>query len=72
MAYVKIVGFTLDVIENVTLLRQEHALKMVEAVVAATALVHQAKLMTHSPSDFTSVAGLTIINPDYWKVDVGS
>jgi len=45
------------------LLRQERKMGMADAIIAATALVHDLPLVTHNGYDFKHVAGLKLIDP---------
>jgi predicted nucleic acid-binding protein len=45
------------------LLRQERKMGLADAIIAATALVHQLPLVTRNIGDFKQVAGLQIIDP---------
>jgi len=44
-------------------LRQQHRVKLPDAIIAATALVHGLLLLSRNTSDFRTVAGLTLLNP---------
>ncbi|GDX12108.1 motility twitching protein PilT [Verrucomicrobiota bacterium] len=44
-------------------LRQERKMGLADAIIAATALVHQLPLVTRNVDDFKHVAGLEIVNP---------
>lgn len=59
------VEFALDgpVIERAIALRQLRKMTLADAVIAATALVHDMPLVTRNSDDFEHVAGLRIINP---------
>ena len=43
--------------------RQERKMGLADAIIAATALVHQLPLVTPNVDDFKHVAGLEIVNP---------
>ncbi len=57
--------YTLDhgIVEKTIMLRQQHRIKIPDAVIAATALLHGLSLITRNLSDFKSIAGLAVINP---------
>ncbi len=51
------------VVGQAIFLRQERKMGLADAVIAATALVHQLPLVTRNVDDFKHVAGLEIVNP---------
>jgi predicted nucleic acid-binding protein len=53
-----------DVIVAQTIaIKQTHKIKLGDALIAATALVHNLTLVTRNTKDFISIAGLTVVNP---------
>lgn len=44
-------------------IRQQSKIKLPDAIIAATALVHQLVLVTRNTEDFKNIVGLTVINP---------
>jgi len=44
-------------------IRKESKIKLPDAIIAATALVHQLPLVSRNTGDFKNVPGLVIINP---------
>jgi len=50
------------VIEEAIRLRRLHKLKSPDAIVAATALLQQAELVTRNTSDFKKIAGLPVLD----------
>ncbi|MBL7776246.1 MAG: type II toxin-antitoxin system VapC family toxin, partial [Saprospiraceae bacterium] len=44
-------------------LRKAHKIKLPDAIVAATALVHNLSLLTRNESDFRKIPDLKLINP---------
>lgn len=44
-------------------IRKEHSIKLPDAIIAATALVHDLTLLSRNSSDFSAISGLKIINP---------
>jgi len=52
-------------------LRSHYSIKLPDAVIAATALVHGLKLMTSNLADFERIAGLSIVNPFAVFLDAG-
>ena len=51
------------VIERAISLRQENKMGLADAIIAATALVHDLPLVTRNEEDFKRVSGLRIVNP---------
>jgi toxin FitB len=51
------------VIERAIALRQDSKIGLADAIIAATALVHDLKLVTRNEEDFKHVAGLRTSNP---------
>jgi len=51
------------VIQQTILLRQQHRVKLPDAIIAATALAHGRPLLTRNTADFRRVAGLVLIDP---------
>jgi len=53
-----------DVVVQKTIeLRITHSIKLPDAIIAATALIHNLSLVTRNISDFSKIAGLNCINP---------
>ena len=50
-------------VQQTILLRQQHRIKLPDAIIAATALTHDLPLLTRNTSDFSAVPGLTVLNP---------
>ncbi len=53
---------TTPILQRAILVRQQFRLKTVDALIAATALVHGLELVT-ADTDFAPVAGLVVVNP---------
>lgn len=51
------------VVERAILLRQQKKMTLGDALIAATALVHQMPLVTRNVDDFRHVVGLQVIDP---------
>ena len=51
------------VIEQTIRLRQQHRVKLPDAIIAATALAHGLTLVTRNTADFQALGGLLVINP---------
>lgn len=57
------VGITPAVVKKVVTLRSEVAIKLPDAIIAATAITEGLPLMTSNLDDFDSLPGLALINP---------
>lgn len=57
------ISLSASVVQQTISLRSSCAIKLPDAVIAATALTHSLKLMTRNQADFERIAGLTIVNP---------
>lgn len=51
------------VTEHTIRLRQQHRVKLPDAIIAATALAHGLTLITRNVSDFQALTGLAVLNP---------
>lgn len=51
------------VVQQTISLRQQHRIKLPDAIIAATALVHGLPLLTRNTADFQRVVGLLVIDP---------
>lgn len=51
------------VIKRASLLRQQRRMSLGDAIIAATALVHDLTLVTRNVDDFRWIAGLRLLNP---------
>jgi predicted nucleic acid-binding protein len=51
------------VVEATVLVRQQKKIKLGDAIIAATALVHNMILVTRNVSDFKSIDKLSVLNP---------
>jgi toxin FitB len=56
-------GLTEAVATRAISLRQNRRMGLADAIIAATALVHNLPLVTRNVDDFKHIGGLTIINP---------
>ncbi|WP_373511428.1 type II toxin-antitoxin system VapC family toxin [Persicitalea sp.] len=51
------------VIERTIAIRRKYKIKLPDAIIAATALEYNLKLITRNVADFDSIEGLTVVNP---------
>jgi len=52
-----------DIIEQTIKLRKTYKTKLPDAIIAATAMVHNLTLITHNSKDFKDIQNLSIIDP---------
>lgn len=62
----KVFDLSEAVIRKTIAIRKEHGLKLPDAIIAATSLVHDLTLLTRNTSDFNRITGLEVINP--WEI----
>ncbi|MFD1470525.1 type II toxin-antitoxin system VapC family toxin [Hymenobacter caeli] len=60
---VEVLPFDEPVVQQTIRLRQQHRIKLPDAIIAATALVHGLALLTRNTADFQRVAGLVVVDP---------
>lgn len=58
-----ILSLTDDIVAFTITLRKKHIIKLPDAIIAATAIVHNLSLLTRNTSDFSKIPDLTLINP---------
>ncbi len=58
-----VLGLSENIVEQTIEIRKENKIKTPDAIIAATALVNQLKLISHNTKDFDKIAGLKIIDP---------
>lgn len=58
-----VIGLEEAIIHRTTALRKLLKIKLPDAVIAATAIVHDLTLLSRNTQDFKSVPGLTVLNP---------
>ena len=63
IARMTVLALEAAVVQRAISLRQERKMGLADAIIAATALVHQLRLVTRNVDDFKHVAGLEIVNP---------
>jgi predicted nucleic acid-binding protein len=51
-----------EIADATILVRKKHRIKLPDAVIAATAIVHKLTLITHNISDFKNIAGLKVMD----------
>jgi toxin FitB len=51
------------IVEQTILLRKKHKIKTPDAIIAATALVHDLTIITRNSGDFEKIEGLKTVNP---------
>jgi predicted nucleic acid-binding protein len=51
------------IVRQTILIRRKHKIKLPDAIIAATAMVHELTLVTRNISDFISIDGLVVVNP---------
>lgn len=63
IARMKVLALNDGVMERAISLRQQRRMGLADAIIAATALVHNLPLVTRNVDDFKHIAGLEIRNP---------
>jgi predicted nucleic acid-binding protein len=58
-----VIGLTDEIIDKTFNLRKLYRIKLPDAIIAATALVHNLSLVTNDVSGFKGIKGLKVINP---------
>lgn len=51
-----------EIVSKTIELRKKHKIKLPDAIIAATALVHNLKLLTHNIGDFNNIKGLKVVD----------
>jgi len=52
------------IIIKTILIRKKHKIKLTDAIIAATCLVHGLDVLTRNTKDFENIIGLRVIQPD--------
>jgi tRNA(fMet)-specific endonuclease VapC len=60
---VEIIGVDAKIVEKCIYIRKNYRLKLPDAIIAATALVHDATLISDNDKDFKRITDLKYINP---------
>lgn len=55
-------------IQKTILLRQQHKIKLPDAIIAATAIVEGLTLVTRNSNDFKNIDNLKLLNP--WEIEI--
>jgi len=58
-----VIGLEDDIIAKTIAIRKVHRIKLPDAIIAATSVVHKLVLMTSNDSDFRNIKGLKVLNP---------
>ena len=58
-----VIGLTDEVVDQTIALRRKHKIKLPDAIIAATALVQKATIVTHNTRDFQSIGKLKCVDP---------
>ena len=59
----EIFELTPEIVQQTISIRKFHKIKIPDAIIAATALVHKVTLITRNTIDFVGIEGLNIVNP---------
>lgn len=63
IALANVVEIDVNVVDATIELRKIHKIKLPDAIIAATAVVHEFTLVTRNVKDFTNIQQLEVINP---------
>ena len=63
VATANVIGLTDAIVEQTIAVRRSKKIKLPDAIIAATCIVHQLTLLTHNGSDFHGIKGLKIVDP---------
>lgn len=58
-----IITLTNEVVEETIKIRKKYKIKLPDAIIAASAIVHKYKLVTRNISDFNKIESLNLLNP---------
>jgi predicted nucleic acid-binding protein len=59
----RVYSLSRPIVEQTILLRKKHKIKTPDAIIAATALVHDLTIITRNSGDFEKIEGLKTVNP---------
>lgn len=58
-----VIGLEEAIVLRTISLRRQQKIKLPDAIIAATAIVHQLTLVTRNIEDFKNIPGLTVVEP---------
>jgi predicted nucleic acid-binding protein len=59
----EVIELNKSIIDQTILLRKKYKIKLLDALIAATAMVHNLVLLSHNTKDFAGIIGLSILDP---------
>jgi predicted nucleic acid-binding protein len=59
----KLIGLTDEIIDTTIEVRKNHKIKLLDAIIAASALVNRLTLISRNTKDFQNIGGLNCVNP---------
>ena len=59
----EVIELNKSIIDQTILLRKKYKIKLLDALIAATAMVHNLVLLSHNTKDFAGIKGLSILDP---------
>ena len=60
---IQVFSISPEIVEQAVAIRKKKTISLGDAIIAATAIVHNLSLITNNEKDFSWIEGLTIINP---------
>lgn len=58
-----VLGLSSDIVNATIAIRKSRKIKLPDAIIAATAIIHDLTLITRNTSDFNNINGLKVIDP---------
>ncbi|MFN8360888.1 MAG: type II toxin-antitoxin system VapC family toxin [Candidatus Kapaibacterium sp.] len=58
-----VLGLSSDIVNTTIAIRKSRKIKLPDAIIAATAIIHDLTLITRNTSDFNNINGLKVIDP---------